>query len=165
MKRLFAAVSLAGAGLMFGGQGIGAAAPSHASVTGADVVSVAMKYIGVPYRRKGGNPVVGFSDLAFVRYVYKAEGINLPNNLKSLLRAAPAVPKDALQPGDIVFFKNTIRAGLSHVGIYVGNGTFIHDEYFGFGVRVTSFTNDTKDGNYWIGKFKGAIRPLGPSST
>ena len=147
------------------GQGFATAAPMHAGFTGAQVVIVAMQYLGLPYRAKDGNPEVGFSDLGFVRYVYHAAGMTLPNNLKQLLRFAPAVPQDQLQPGDLVFFKNTIRKGLSHVGIYVGNGTFIHAEYYGSGVRITSFVNDSKDGNYWPTKFKAANRPLAGSTT
>jgi cell wall-associated NlpC family hydrolase len=165
MKRVLTALTLAVAGLTMSGQGLVTAAPARAGFTGAQVVNVATQYIGLPYRAKDGNPEVGFSDLGFVRYVYHAAGITLPNNLKRLLHFAPAVQRDQLQPGDLVFFKNTIRKGLSHVGIYVGNGTFIHAEYYGYGVRITSFVNDAKDGNYWPAKFKAANRPLAGSST
>ena len=164
MKRVLVALTLAVAGLTVSGQGFATAAPAHTVFTGAQVVNVAMQYIGLPYRATDGNPEVGFSDLGFVRYVYHAAGITLPNNLKRLLHFAPTVPQAQLQPGDLVFFKNTIRKGLSHVGIYVGNGTFIHAEYYGYGVRITSFVNDSKDGNYWPAKFKAANRPLAGSS-
>jgi cell wall-associated NlpC family hydrolase len=165
MRRIVTALSLALAGLAMSGQGIVAAAPEHGALTGAQVVNVALQYVGLPYRAHDGNPEEGFSDLGFARYVYGAAGMILPNNLKRLWRFAPEVQQDQLQPGDLVFFKNTIRKGLSHVGIYVGNGTFIHAEYYGSGVRVTSFVNDAKDGNYWPGKFKAANRPLANSST
>jgi cell wall-associated NlpC family hydrolase len=164
MKRLLVALTLAVSGLAMSGPGFATAAPAQVGFTGAQVVNVAMQYIGLPYRAKDGNPEVGFSDLGFVRYVYHAAGMTLPNNLKQLLQFAPAVPRDQLQPGDLVFFKNTIRKGLSHVGIYVGNGTFIHAEYYGYGVRITSFVNDSKDGNYWPAKFKAANRPLAGTS-
>lgn len=164
MNRVLTALTLAVAGLTMSGQGSATAAPAHTGFTGAQVVNVAIQYIGLPYRAHDGNPDIGFSALGFVRYVYKSAGVSLPNNLKQLLHFAPVVPRDELQPGDLVFFKNAIRKGLSHVGIYVGNGTFIHAEYYGYGVRITSFVNDSKDGNYWPAKFKAANRPLAGSS-
>jgi peptidoglycan DL-endopeptidase CwlO len=165
MKRLFAAWSLVVAGFAMSGGGTVVAAPARNAITGTQVVNVALQYIGVAYQKTDGNPVTGFSDLGFVRYVYKATGMTLPNNLKRLLHYAPSVQQDQLQPGDLVFFKDTIRQGLSHVGIYVGNGTFIHAEYYGSGVRVTAFHDDSHDGNYWLGKYKGANRPLADTST
>jgi cell wall-associated NlpC family hydrolase len=165
MKRLFAAWSLVIAGLAMSGGGTAGAAPAHVSITGTQVVNVALQFQGFPYRATDGNAVLGFSSLGFVRYIYKTLGITLPNNMKVLLHAAPLVQQDQLQPGDLVFFKNTLHKGLSHVGIYVGNGTFIHAEYYGTGVTVTSFVNDPKDGNYWPAKYQAANRPLGNSST
>jgi cell wall-associated NlpC family hydrolase len=162
---MLTALTLAIAGLTMSGQGFATAAPAREAITGAQVVNVALQYVGLPYRSHDGNPKVGFSDLGFVRYVYQATGMTLPHNLKRLLHFAPAIQRDQLQPGDLVFFKNTIRPGLSHVGIYVGNGTFIHAEYYGSGVRITSFSNDSKDENYWSAKFKAANRPLAGSST
>jgi cell wall-associated NlpC family hydrolase len=164
VKRLFAACSLVVAGLTMSGGGTAVAAPAQVTITGTQVVNVALQFQGFPYRATDGNAVLGFSSLGFVRYIYKTLGIALPNNLKVLLHAAPLVKQDQLQPGDLVFFKNTIYKGLSHVGIYVGNGTFIHAEYFGSGVRITSFVNDSKDGNYWPSHYKAANRPLGVSS-
>ncbi|HEX6506495.1 MAG TPA: hypothetical protein VF221_02580, partial [Chloroflexota bacterium] len=71
MKRLLPAWSLAAAGLMVSGQGMAVAAPTHDSVTGTQVVQLALQYVGLPYRLTDGNPQKGFSDLGFVRYVYK----------------------------------------------------------------------------------------------
>lgn len=62
------------------------------------------------------------------------------------------------QPGDLLVFRNTVRAGLSHVGIYVGNGTVVHSEWYGYGVTVTSLSNDPRDGWYWTDHFLAANR-------
>jgi len=69
------------------------------------------------------------------------------------------VPFSNLLPGDILFFSNTIWNGISHAGIYIGGGKFIHSEWYGKGVRVTSFYNDPADGNYWIQHYTTANRP------
>jgi uncharacterized protein YgiM (DUF1202 family) len=64
-----------------------------------------------------------------------------------------------LQPGDVLFFQNTVWAGLSHTAIYVGGGRFIHAEWYNRGVVTSSFTNDPVDGNYWTEHYLGANRP------
>lgn len=65
-----------------------------------------------------------------------------------------------LQPGDVVYFSNTIWLGLSHAGIYIGNGQFIHAEWYNVGVTITSFTADPHDWSYWQGHYATANRPL-----
>ncbi|MGH2443555.1 MAG: NlpC/P60 family protein, partial [Chloroflexota bacterium] len=129
------------------------------SVSGAQIVQTALKYIGFPYTTTGNSPSTGFSCIGFVSYVYRSNGIALPGDLGGALAFAAQVPFSDLQPGDILYFQNTLWTGLSHAAIYIGNGKFIHAEYYGYGVRISSFYNDSKDGNYWITKYLGANRP------
>jgi cell wall-associated NlpC family hydrolase len=93
--------------------------------------------------------------------VYRSNGIPLPGDLADAMAYAPQVPLSQLQPGDILFFQNTIWTGLSHTAIYLGGGRFIHAEWYNRGVVVSSFNDDKVDGNYWIGKYLGANRPWG----
>jgi cell wall-associated NlpC family hydrolase len=116
-------------------------------------------YLGVPYNAGGMEPSTGFSDIGFVSFVYRSNGIDLPLSLKGALRYARRVPFPKLCPGDVMYFRNTIRPGLSHAGIYLGQGRFIHAEWYDVGVRITSFMNDSKDGNYWPSHYLGANRP------
>ena len=132
---------------------------SSNSVSGASIVATALKYLGYPYTATGNSPSTGFSCIGFVSFVYRSNGIPLPGDLQSALAYAPQVPFSDLQAGDILYFQNTVWAGLSHAAIYLGGGKFVHAEYYGYGVRISSFNNDSKDGNYWIGKYLGANRP------
>jgi uncharacterized protein YgiM (DUF1202 family) len=129
------------------------------AISGAAIVQFAMKYIGYPYTATGNSPSTGFSCIGFVSYVYRSLGIRLPGNLGDALAFAPQVPFSDLEPGDILYFQNTVWNGLSHAAIYIGGGRFIHAEWYGKGVRISSFNNDTLDGNYWISKYLGANRP------
>lgn len=132
---------------------------STRAVSGADIVRTAMKYLGYPYTATGNSPQTGFSCIGFVSYVYRQNGIPLPGDLSTALAYAPQVSFSNLEPGDIMFFQNTVWPGLSHAAIYIGGGKFIHAEYYGYGVRITSFYNDTRDGNYWPAKYMTANRP------
>jgi cell wall-associated NlpC family hydrolase/uncharacterized protein YgiM (DUF1202 family) len=138
-----------------------ATAKSSNSVSGAAIVATALKYLGYPYTATGNSPSTGFSCIGFVSYVYRSNGIPLPGDLQDALNYAPQVSFSDLQAGDILYFQNTVWAGLSHAAIYLGGGKFVHAEYYGYGVRISSFNNDSKDGNYWIGKYLGANRPWG----
>jgi len=131
------------------------------NVSGAQIVQFAQKYIGYPYAAVGDSPSTGFSCIGFVYFVYRSLGIPLPGSLDTALAYAPQVPFSQLEPGDILFFQNTLWTGLSHAAIYIGGGKFIHAEYFGYGVRISSFNNDSRDGNYWITKYMTANRPWG----
>lgn len=134
---------------------------THNAVSGSQIVQTALRYLGYPYTMTGNSPQTGFSCIGFVSYVYRTNGIPLPGDLGGAMAYAPAVPFSQLEPGDILFFGNTIWTGLSHTGIYLGGGKFVHAEWYNRGVVVSSFNNDKVDGNYWIGKYLGAVRPWG----
>jgi peptidoglycan DL-endopeptidase CwlO len=100
----------------------------------SQVVSIAMQYLGVPYVWGGESPR-GFDCSGLVAYVYAQVGISLPHYTVSQWNypGAVSVPRDQLQPGDLVFFD-----GLGHVGIYIGNNEFIHAPHTGTVVSIDS---------------------------
>ncbi len=137
------------------------AAPASNAVSGAQIVSTALKYLGYPYTATGNSPSTGFSCIGLVSFVYRSNGIPLPGDLADAQAYAPSVPFSSLLPGDILYFQNTVWTGLSHAAIYLGGGRFVHAEWYGYGVRISSFNNDPKDYNYWTQHYLGANRPWG----
>ena len=118
----------------------------------SDLVVNAMGYLGVPYLR-GGTGIQGFDCSGFVQAMYqKTLGLVLPHNAKAQAAATEKIDKTELQPGDLVFF-NTLRRAFSHVGIYIGEGKFIHSPRAGGEVRI----EDMRE-SYWVKRFNGARR-------
>ena len=76
------------------------------------------------------------------------------HDLQGQLNAGPKIPRDQLQPGDLVFFQNSYMPGLSHAGIYLGGGRFINAESEKVGVQVRSLSDP-----FWSSRFFGASRP------
>lgn len=123
--------------------------------TTSGLVLSAMNFLGVPYKRGGNNSDDGFDCSGFTRHIYESTlGLVLPRRVDDQAKAAgfTAVKRDELQPGDLVFF-NTLRRTFSHVGIYVGEGKFIHAPRSGSEVRVESMGV-----KYWAKRFTGARR-------
>lgn len=117
------------------------------------LLSTAMGLIGVPYRRGGTSEETGFDCSGFVRAIYqKTAGLTLPRRSDEQAAATAQIPKQDLKPGDLVFF-NTMRRAFSHVGIYVGEGKFIHAPRTGAKVRIESM-----ESSYWASRFNGARR-------
>ncbi|MFN6060044.1 MAG: C40 family peptidase, partial [Burkholderiales bacterium] len=101
----------------------------------SELVVNAMGFLGVPYKR-GGTEATGFDCSGFVRAMYENTlGLVLPHNAKAQAAVTQTIDKDELQPGDLVFF-NTLRRAFSHVGIYIGEGRFIHSPRAGGEVRI-----------------------------
>ena len=133
------------------GQSVGKVGQSVSSQA-SDLVVNAMGYLGVPYRR-GGTGIQGFDCSGFVQAMYqKTLGLVLPHNAKAQAAATEKIDKTELQPGDLVFF-NTLRRAFSHVGIYIGEGKFIHSPRAGGEVRI----EDMRE-SYWVKRFNGARR-------
>ena len=109
---------------------VGAPPPSH---TGG-VVGIAMRYLGTPYVWGGASPS-GFDCSGFVMYVFAQIGVSLPHSSYAQYGYGSPVPRNALQPGDLVFFD-----GLGHEGIYIGGGSFIHAPHTGDVVKISSMT-------------------------
>ena len=125
------------------------------SVSGkaSDLVVQAMGLLGVPYRRGGATENTGFDCSGFVRHLYEQSiGLVLPRRADEQAKATQSIDRNELKPGDLVFF-NTMRRTFSHVGIYVGDGKFIHSPHTGSSVRV-----DDMRQAYWNKRFTGARR-------
>ena len=110
------------------------AAPVTAPSRG-NVVAIAMRYLGVPYRWGGASPSTGFDCSGFTMYVYAQVGVSLPHYTGSQYAMGVPVSRSQLQPGDLVFFD-----GLGHEGIYVGNNQFIHAPHTGDVVKISSIS-------------------------
>jgi cell wall-associated NlpC family hydrolase len=131
-----------------------AVAPSRpSSGSGWSLVDVASRYLGTPYVWGGTSPG-GFDCSGFVWYVYRKAGLPIPRDMWGQLQSGTRVTRSTLQPGDIVFFAGTYEAGLSHDGIYIGGGRFIHAADYGLGVIVSSLSNA-----YYANHYFGATRP------
>jgi NlpC/P60 family len=122
----------------------------------SELVVNAMGFLGVPYKRGGNTAETGFDCSGFVRAMYEQSiGLILPRRAEQQAAATENIDKKDLQPGDLVFF-NTMRRAFSHVGIYVGDGKFIHAPKPGAEVRVESLGV-----SYWQRRFDGARRVAG----
>ena len=119
----------------------------------AELVVNAMSLLGVPYRRGGSSAETGFDCSGFVRNIYEqTAGLLLPRSASQQAAATQKIDRADLQPGDLVFF-NTMRRAFSHVGIYLGDGKFIHAPRPGAEVRV-----EDMGVSYWARRFDGARR-------
>lgn len=122
------------------------------------LIGLAMQLRHVRYVRGGHNPSTGFDCSGFVRYVFeRALGLQLPSNSASQYLIGHIVHRNDMQPGDLVFFRTADRRGkgrISHVGIYVSDGRFIHSPRRGESVRVDNLAD-----SYWAKRFAGARRP------
>lgn len=105
-----------------------------------DAATIALRYLGVPYLWGGESPK-GFDCSGLVAYVYAQLGITLPHYAAAQYQLGVGVPRDQLQPGDLVFFD-----ALDHVGIYIGGGQFVHAPHTGDVVKIT--TLDAYGGSY-----------------
>ncbi|HZT85226.1 MAG TPA: NlpC/P60 family protein [Gaiellaceae bacterium] len=133
----------------------GVGSPVRSSIPGdrySSVVGIAMQYLGVKYVWGGASPS-GFDCSGLVMYVYAQVGVSLPHYTVAQWNYpdAVSVPRNELEPGDLVFF-----AGLGHVGIYVGNGQFIHAPHTGDVVRIDSLNE-----GWYSSEYDGAKRILG----
>ena len=119
----------------------------------AELVVTAMGFLGVPYRRGGNTVESGFDCSGFVKAMFEqTAGPILPRKAEQQAAATQKIARADLQPGDLVFF-NTMRHAFSHVGIYVGDGKFIHSPQPGAEVRLENMGL-----TYWSRRFDGARR-------
>jgi cell wall-associated NlpC family hydrolase len=129
-----------------------AAIPSAANDWGDRLVSRAMQYLGTPYRNGGISPSTGFDCSGFVYYLYGAVfGQSIPRMPDGMAREGMAVARSDLKRGDIVFFG--FHGTFTHVGIYAGNGQFVHATHRGSPVQVTSL-----DADYYRQHYMTAVR-------
>ena len=136
-------------------------AKDKASGQATGLITQAMDLLGVPYRKGGNTEASGFDCSGFVRHLYeKSVGQLLPRRAEEQARSTETIDRSELKPGDLVFF-NTMKRAFSHVGIYVGDGKFIHAPRTGKTVKV-----DDMRSAYWQKRFNGARRvPLDTEPT
>jgi len=131
--------------------GASAATPEGAAVVPPSqyggVVGIAMRYLGTPYAWGGASPG-GFDCSGFVAYVFSQVGVSLPHYSGAQYGYGVSVPREQLQPGDLVFFD-----GLGHVGIYIGGGQFIHAPHTGDVVKISSLAE-----SWYASTYVGARR-------
>lgn len=145
--------------------GCASVSPDHRDAARADqrpgdarasqVVLTALNFLDIPYRRGGTNAEAGFDCSGFTRHIYaQSLGVELPRSADEQAQAASLVTvrRDELRPGDLVFF-NTLNRTFSHVGIYVGDGRFVHAPKTGAQVRVENMR-----AGYWTRRYTGARR-------
>ncbi|NII10067.1 C40 family peptidase [Oleiagrimonas sp. C23AA] len=122
------------------------------------LIRMALTLRDIAYRYGGNLPSTGFDCSGFVRYVFaRVMGINLPHSSRSQFHEGTRVARSQLHAGDLVFFRTRGRH-VSHVGIYLSDGRFIHAPAAGQSVRV-----DTLSSRYWSRRYMGARRLLAQS--
>jgi murein DD-endopeptidase len=129
----------------------GAVRPAAPGAVATRVVSDAHAFTGTAYRPGGVDPD-GFDCSGFVQFLYGRQGIPLPRTAAAQFAVGSKVPAPRIAPGDLVFFRTAGRR-VSHVGVALGDGTFLHAPNVGSRVRV-----DRLAAPYWSRRFAGARR-------
>lgn len=138
-----------------------AAPPEVSNPAAEDVLFRALGLVGTPYRWGGNTPDSGFDCSGLIGFVYRdAAGIALPRSTRDLIvMRAPSVGREQLQSGDLVFFATGGGSQVSHAGIYVGEGRFVHAPATGGTVKL-----DSLDKPYWQKAYLDAKRVIQPSN-
>ncbi|MBA2874566.1 C40 family peptidase [Thermaerobacillus caldiproteolyticus] len=126
---------------------------NYVAVNYDKIIPASKKYVGVPYQW-GGTTAKGFDCSGLIYHVYSSLGIDVPRTTAEMYRMGVSVKKEDLRVGDLVFF-DTDGNGVSHAGIYIGNGKFIHSSS-SKGVIISSLD----DPYYWGKTYIGAKRVL-----
>ena len=120
---------------------------------GEQIVDFALQFKGYPYVYAGEGPYA-FDCSGFTMFViHNTLGIDIPHDMRVQYQMGRPVSRDELQPGDEVFFQNTFEPGMSHTGIYIGGGQFVHAETESSGVRISDLSSD-----YYSSRWYGAVR-------
>ena len=120
------------------------------SNTRKSIIRTADSLRGTPYLAGGTTPR-GFDCSGFTQYVYGKSGVSLPRSTDQQYNNGRKIRPNQRRPGDLVFFQTTARR-ISHVGIYAGNGMFIHSPSTGKNVSYTSMNNP-----YWKPRYRGSV--------
>lgn len=120
---------------------------------GQSIADYALTFVGYPYVA-GGNSVYGFDCSGFTQFVFiNTLGVDIGHGVEGQPWSGYLVDWEAWMPGDLIVFQNTYKAGISHVGIYIGEGLFVHAENEATGVTISSIYSD-----YYISRYWGATR-------
>jgi cell wall-associated NlpC family hydrolase len=115
-------------------------------------IAPALRALGTRYRYGGTSPETGFDCSGLISHAFEQAGLSLPRTAHAQSRVGKPVKRANLAPGDLVFY-NTRNEPYSHVGLYVGNGRFVHAPKPGARVRI-----ERLDTPYWRARFNGARR-------
>ena len=126
---------------------------AQGSLFGQTMTKQALSYRGRPYIMGAASPNRGFDCSGLIFFLLRQRGYNPPRTAAGLSRFGTSVPRKDLQPGDILLFANTYKRGISHAGIYMGNGKFVHAAN-----RKRGVATDAMSSRYWAGKYWGARR-------
>jgi gamma-D-glutamyl-L-lysine dipeptidyl-peptidase len=119
---------------------------------GVIAAKTAERFVGIPYRWGGDTVVDGMDCSGFVRAVYNLCGVNIPRTSREQYHVGDVVGKDELKEGDLIFFGGSAEE-ITHVGIFVGNGRFVHAPRRGDDIKVSSL-----DDAYFVKRYIGAKR-------
>lgn len=129
-------------------------APPGTAATRPALLATALALRGTPYLNGGTEPARGFDCSGFVQWVFAQHGARLPREVREQYDTGDTVDTDAIRPGDLVFF-TTVSRDVSHVGIALGDGEFVHAPSSRGVVRVERYTS-----GYWSARWVGARRVL-----
>jgi len=127
----------------------------NATGLAAEIISYARSFIGTKYASAGTSPQKGFDCSGFVSYVLSNFDISVGRSSRDMAARGAEVQKASLQPGDLVFFATSGGRTISHVGIFIGDGLFVHSSSWGKGVMVSSL-----DEAYYVGRYVKATRVI-----
>lgn len=127
---------------------------SHPNM-GELLAATAQRYIGTPYRRASSYPSRGFDCSGFVYYLLLRFGVIAPRTASAMFGIGKPVKRTELRPGDLVFFKTTSSDRVTHVGIYIGDGKFVHASSGAGRVTVSPLTH-----GYYANRYAGARRVI-----
>lgn len=117
-----------------------------------EALKVALAQRGTRYRAGGNSPAEGFDCSGLVHFSFNSVGIRLPRSSQDMFHATRRIDRTQLKPGDLVFFRQR-SSRITHVGIYAGQGQFVHAPTKGKDVELTSLSDP-----YWSKRFAGAGR-------
>ena len=122
-------------------------AAAASSALGEQIVALAKQYLGTPYVL-GGNGPSSFDCSGFTKYIYAQFGYTLNRTATDQLQNGVSISRDELQPGDLVFFRYRTSKPVSHVGIYIGGGEFIHASTNRYVVQIDQMNSGHYDNVY-----------------
>jgi cell wall-associated NlpC family hydrolase len=137
----------------------GETATTRSSQLRGSILNTAKGYLGIPYAWGGDMPAAGFDCSGFLNYVLNGYGITVPRVSRDMWGTGTNVRADQLQIGDLIFFENTAsnQTGITHVGMYAGDGKFIHASSGAGKVTISNLWANS----YYSSHFYGARRVIG----